>query len=135
MLPDDVVDILEKLPRHKSTDFLFSFDGKHAVTGFPPSKAKLDAKMKATLGGAFRPWRTHDLRRTFASGLADLGVSPHVIEACLNHRSGVIKGIARTYNRHGYEREQLSALTAWAAKLREIASGEKAAGNVVPLRA
>lgn len=83
LLPDDVVDILEKLPRHKSTDFLFSFDGKHAVTGFPPSKAKLDAKMKATLGGAFRPWRTHDLRRTFASGLADLGVSPHVIEACL----------------------------------------------------
>jgi hypothetical protein len=67
--------------------------------------------------------------------LAEIGVSPHVIEACLNHRSGEIRGIARVYNRHGYEREQLAALTAWAKRLAEIASGEKAAGNVVPLRA
>lgn len=132
-LPDDVVDILQKLPRHELTDYVFSFDGRHPVTGFPPSKAKIDAKMKATLGAAFRGWRLHDLRRTCASGMASLGIAPHVVEAVLNHKSGTVRGVAAVYNRYSYRTEMLAALTAWSRRVREIASGEKAAGNVVSL--
>jgi len=60
------------------------------------------------------------LRRTAATGLAGLGVAPHVIEACLNHRGGTIKGIARVYNRHPYAVEKRAALDQWADALARI---------------
>jgi integrase len=59
-------------------------------------------------------WVTHDLRRTAATGLASLGIAPHVIERILNHRSGVISGVAGIYNRHSYADECRAALQAWA---------------------
>ena len=43
------------------------------------------------------PWTVHDLRRTCATGMADLGVLPHVIEAVLNHVSGHKSGVAGVY--------------------------------------
>jgi hypothetical protein len=47
--------------------------------------------------------------------MADLGVQPHVIEARLNHQSGIIRGVAAVYNRCRYEPEKRAALDAWAA--------------------
>jgi integrase len=35
-------------------------------------------------------WTLHDLRRTFATRLAELGVAPHVIERLLNHVTGTV---------------------------------------------
>jgi hypothetical protein len=48
--------------------------------------------------------------RTVASGMAGFGVQPHVIEAVLNHRSGVIRDVAATYNRYSYAAEKRAAL-------------------------
>jgi integrase len=62
-------------------------------------------------------WRFHDLRRTAASGMARLGVAPHVIEKVLNHISGQISGVAAVYNRHGYDKEKREALNRWANHL------------------
>jgi integrase len=59
----------------------------------------------------------HDFRRSAASGVASLGTAPHVIEKCLNHQSGVIRGIAATYNRHSYSNEKREALTKWATHI------------------
>jgi integrase len=39
--------------------------------------------------GVFK-WTLHDLRRTFATRLAELGVPPHVVERLLNHRIGSV---------------------------------------------
>ncbi|MGH7487875.1 MAG: tyrosine-type recombinase/integrase, partial [bacterium] len=44
-------------------------------------------------------WTLHDLRRTFATYFP---ADPWVIEAHLNHISGHISGVARTYNRRSY---------------------------------
>ena len=44
-------------------------------------------------------WTLHDLRRTVATRMADLGVQPHIIEAVLNHVSGHKAGVAGIYNR------------------------------------
>ena len=55
----------------------------------------------------------HDLRRTFASGMASLGVAPHVLESCLNHKSGQVRGVAAIYNRYQYEPEKRAALFLW----------------------
>ena len=55
----------------------------------------------------------HDIRRTVASGMARIGVDPHVIEKVLNHKSGIISGVAAVYNRYGYEKEKRTALEKW----------------------
>jgi hypothetical protein len=52
--------------------------------------------------------------------MAEIGVLPHIVEACLNHQSGHKAGIAGTYNRAKYEPEMRSALQRWADHLDEI---------------
>jgi integrase len=79
------------------------------------TKAQLD---KALVDVA--PWRLHDLRRSAATGMAELGVQPWIVEACLNHVSGHKAGVAGTYNRARYADEMRSALARWAAHVAAI---------------
>lgn len=79
-------------------------------------------------------WHRHDIRRSVASLMGDLGVSPHVIEACLGHAlrtssdgSGLSK-MAAVYNRSRYRAEHADALARLAAELHRIEHG---ADNVV----
>ena len=72
-------------------------------------KLALDAALKGVAA-----WTLHDLRRTCATGMAELGVQPHVIEAVLNHVSGHKAGVAGIYNRAKYADEMRSALQRWA---------------------
>lgn len=76
-------------------------------------------------------WTPHDARRTVATGMADIGILPHVIEACLNHISGFRVGVAGTYNRSRYEPEKRRALAQWADHLNAVVTGQSA--TVVPL--
>jgi hypothetical protein len=62
-----------------------------------------------------KPWRVHDIRRTVATRLGDIGVLPHVVEAILNHVSGHKAGVAGIYNRAAYAAEKRDALEKWAA--------------------
>jgi len=122
------IDILSAIPRIQSPrNFVFTLSGQRPARVYSGAKRRLDAAMPGV-----PPWTIHDLRRTCASGLARLGIAPHVIEAVLNHRSGVISGIAATYNRHSYEPEKRGALDAWARHLEALITGEPA-GNVVEL--
>jgi integrase len=52
------------------------------------SKAELDKISGVT------DWTLHDLRRTFATRLAEMGTAPHIIERLLNHVSGTIGAVA-----------------------------------------
>jgi integrase len=128
-LPDAAVDILRGLPRIEGSDLVFTSDGR-PLGAFDWTKKRLHARMEAALGQSVPPWTFHDLRRTCASGLAAIGVAPHVIERVLNYRGGEIRGIGLTYNRHPYAAEMLSALTAWSRRLGEIEHGAVAA-NVI----
>jgi integrase len=65
-------------------------------------------------------WTLHDLRRTFATNLAEMGTAPHVIERILSHQTGVISGVAATYNRASYMREMRAAMEAWEARLQSL---------------
>jgi integrase len=78
------------------------------------------------------PWRLHDLRRTAATGMADIGIAPHIIEAVLNHVSGARAGVAGIYNRAQYADEKRVALERWAAHVQGVVSGK--AGKVVAMR-
>jgi integrase len=86
-------------------------NGDHVFREFNWYRGKLvlDAMLKGVA-----PWRLHDLRRTCATGMAELGTQPHIIEAVLNHVSGHKAGVAGIYNRARYEGEMRDALQRWA---------------------
>lgn len=65
------------------------------------------------------PFTPHDLRRTFATRLASIGIPPHVVEKCLNHR---MQGVMGIYNRHEYADERIDAAKRWADELHRIVS-------------
>jgi integrase len=76
---------------------------------FSNAKRELDAISGVT------GWRLHDLRRTCVSGMAGLGVAPHVADKILNHQSGTISGVAAVYQRHQFLAERKHALEKWGA--------------------
>ncbi len=65
----------------------------------------------------------HDLRRTVRTGLAALGVAPHVAEACLGHSLGRIVAI---YDTHDYLDERRDALARWDAHVMHLVTGKGA---------
>ena len=113
-----------QLVRHGG-DFAFG-RGRRGFNGIAKCKAALDSIV------ALPPWRTHDLRRAAATGMAELGVQPHIIEAVLNHVSGAKAGVAGIYNRASYEGEKRAALTLWADHVVALVEGRQR--KVVPLR-
>jgi integrase len=99
--------------------------------GWSAAKKKLDARIEE--GGKPMPhWTPHDLRRTVATRMAELGVQPHIIEAVLNHVSGHKSGVAGIYNRATYDKEKRDALNLWAAHL--LAVTECTPRKIVTLR-
>ena len=146
VLPPAARAILRQLPRiDGSADLVFTTTGTTTISGFSRAKARLDEAMLA-IGRReaeergddpdkvkIAPWVVHDLRRTFASGAAKLGVAPHVIEAVLNHKSGTIRGVSAVYNRHDHAKEKRAALARWARHIEAI-TGAKPTSNVVPFK-
>ena len=79
-----------------------------------------------------RDWSAHDLRRTVCTHLAEMGVSPLVIGAVVNHRSQTKSGVTLgTYVRYDYAREKAQALAMWAERLSAIVAG--GAGKIIPM--
>jgi integrase len=109
-----VIEMLRYMPRFSGSDFVFTTTGNTPVSGFGR------AKERVVDGLGFPDWRLHDLRRSAASGMARLGVAPHVIERVLNHKSGIISGVAAVYNRYGYEKEKRDALEIWGNHLASL---------------
>ena len=104
--------------------------GPRGFSQWSRGKRELDQR----LGDAVASWRLHDIRRTTATGMADLGVMPHVIEAALNHQSGFKRGVAGTYNRSRYEREVRAALTLWAEHVASLIDGKPSKVVAMPAR-
>jgi integrase len=118
--------ILQTRPRDR--DLIFGI-GDRGFTNWSNAKRALDA----AIGNNLPRWTLHDLRRTAATGMADIDIDPHVIEAALNHASGSKRGVAGVYNRSSYERQKRAALDRWAEHV--LATVEGRESTVVPLRA
>ena len=65
-------------------------------------------------------WRLHDLRRTIVSGIARLGIPPHIADKILNHQAGTISGVAAVYQRHDFLAEREEALDRWGVRVENI---------------
>ena len=111
------LDIIKDVPGLVSRDQLFGARSNHGFTGWDDQKEALD-KRSGVIG-----WTLHDIRRSVATKLADIGVQPHIIEQILNHQSGHKAGPAGIYNRSSYEREVRAALALWEDHVRTIVEG------------
>ena len=137
-LSTDARAILDDLPRIGR--YAFTTTGTSPVSGFTRAKARLDKLLTEAVNkdlpeGAepaiFPSLTIHDMRRTAATGMADLRFPPHVVEAVLNHKSGTRRGVAGIYNRSAYSEEKRQALEAWARFVLSLVEGK--ADNVVQL--
>ena len=117
--------------------FVFTVSGKRPYSAFGKFKRRLDelmlefAREQAGAKAVIPAWTLHDLRRSCATGMAELGIAPHVIEAVLNHISGARAGVAGIYNRSELLPERRAGLERWASHIEGLVSGKPA--NVVPL--
>jgi integrase len=89
-LPPAAWVIINCVLRTTSRDHLFGVRAERGFSTWASAKADLDKR----LGEDVAPFVLHDLRRTVATKMADLGVQPHIIEEILNHRGGHKAGIA-----------------------------------------
>jgi integrase len=124
-MPPLACDIIASV-RQIAGPYVFTTKGRSPISGWSRVKGRLDAAL-----GFSEKWRFHDLRRSAATGMADLGIAPHIVEACLNHVSGAKAGVAGTYNRAAYAPEKRAALERWAAHIERVVSGEQAKKVVV----
>jgi integrase len=119
-LPAAAWSIINAVPRLAHRDQLFGVSAEKGFTDWGASKIELDDRL---LGKMTEPWTIHDIRRTVATRMADLGVQPHIIEVVLNHRSGHKRGVAGIYNRSSYDREVRAALALWSDHIRALVEG------------
>jgi integrase len=75
------------------------------------------SKAAGSLSLARGKWVPHDLRRTMASRMGDLGIRPDVIERCLNHRP---EGVVAVYQRAKLMPERRAAFDAWGETLERL---------------
>ena len=99
---------------HLTGRYIFPTSTGHHFQAYSTSKRALD-ELSSTTG-----WRLHDLRRTIVSGMARMGIPPHVADKILNHQSGTISGVAAVYQRHDFLAERKDALDRWGAHVTEL---------------
>jgi integrase len=125
-LPPAAVEILKSLPRWTGPFVFSTTGGARPISGFSKLKLKIDAAIAEPIA----PWRFHDLRRTFRTGLSALPIPSNVCELCIAHAQ---PGLHQVYDRHSYRDEKRRAFELWAARVAEIVAPSEP-GNVVKLR-
>ena len=111
-LSEQSMDVLKRADRQGP--LVFSLLGTKPFQEFSRAKSVLD-QLSGVSG-----WRLHDLRRTCVSGMARLGIAPHVADKILNHQSGTISGVAAVYQRHEFLAERQAALDLWGAHIGQL---------------
>jgi len=113
--------LLARYPKLAGSPYVFPSSREHVkgkastvMTGYSAAKRAFDEECGVT------GWTLHDLRRTFSTGLASLGIAPHIIERLINHSTGVISGVTATYNRFAYMPEMREAVEKWENHLTSL---------------
>jgi integrase len=84
---------------------------KGEISGFSKFKRRLDEV------AGVEGWRLHDLRRSAATRMQELGIRNEIVQAVLNH---AIPGVGGVYLRAELEKDKAEALRAWATELERI---------------
>jgi integrase len=125
-LPWQAIDLLrEQMPKEPDMDALIFTTSTGAGLGNWDRETKALHEKSGTSG-----WTRHDLRRTGATMLGEMGELPDIVEAALNHAS-IRSPLAAIYNRSRYRPQVAAALQRLADALDGIEVG---AAKVVPLK-
>lgn len=120
-LSRQVMAILKHLRKLTSGDgLILTTTGKSPISGFSKAKTAIDELVARATNRTVADWVMHDLRRTVATGCAELKVPLEHSEAVLNHVSGTQGGIAGTYHLYRYAKEKRVALQRWADRVEAI---------------
>jgi integrase len=123
-LSEFALEVVSGCVRRDGRDLVFG-ERRGPFQGWSKAKEALDSALAVARarrrGSKNAPWRLHDLRRTVATGMAELSVQPHIVEAVLNHVSGAKAGVAGVYNRAVYADEKAAALALWGEHVRALA--------------
>ena len=118
-----VADVLDTIKRRDTFLFPGDRDDDLPISGWSNFKARFDKRCNIA------PWTLHDLRRTFATNLAAIGIRLEVSEKLLNHISGSFGGIVGVYQRHGFQDEMRVAMSFWEKRLAELTSAAPLLGE------
>jgi len=117
-LPDMALKIIEKMkPLSSDSDYVFKSPQKENQSIEWLTRARKHIQRYSDVPD-FRP---HDLRRTVASHMAELGVNRTVLGKILNHKG--LAGddqVTAIYDRHSYMEERREALDRWNSRLNSI---------------
>ena len=91
-----------------------------ALTTIKGATKRLNIAMKTTT----KPWTPHDLRRTCKTGLAKVGVPPHIRDRVLNHVSNRSE-MDEVYDQYDYRAEIRAALERWDRAVQAIVKNER----------
>ncbi|MCF8037816.1 MAG: tyrosine-type recombinase/integrase [Desulfohalobiaceae bacterium] len=64
----------------------------------------------------------HDLRRSAATIISELGFNRLIVDKILAHKDPTVGGV---YDRHGYDKEKRQALEAWESELEKALTGKR----------
>ena len=141
-LSPPAITIIRTLRPMGDCDLVFTTNGETPISGWSKAKRRLDEEIAAARRTRAREhgdnadtvknmpeWRIHDLRRSVATGLSNLGVAPIVADRILNHVPRKQKGqVMFVYNRAEYTRERREALELWARHLQQITGLSRSGG-------
>jgi len=101
---------------------LRGLDDTYIFAGSEPNKPLSDKVLgrytnRTLKSNSLEPFSPHDLRRTFRTGLSELGVQPHIAERCLNHSLGKI---LQTYDQYDFLAERRVALKQYSDHIQTI---------------
>ena len=117
-LPTAAVEIIKRMPHIAKRAHVFPSrtNAETCVSGFSKWKAALDTAYEVT------DWRHHDLRRTQATTMAELGIAPHIIDRIQNHvvAGDHVREVSAVYNRFAYLDEMRDALEKWCAHISKV---------------
>jgi integrase len=118
-------------PDGQLRELIFGF-GKGGFTGWGKCRKELNKRIAKAAGKPLPAWTPHDARRSFSTHANEIGIEPHIVEACLGHVSGFRGGVAAVYNKAHYETQKRTALERWAECLLSWAEGRES--NVTHLK-
>ena len=115
-------------PQRKGYPWVFGRTRDAGFSGWSRCKERLDERIGVT------GWTLHDLRRSFVTHAAEMRLAPvDVIEAFVNHVSGVRGGVAGVYNRSKLWDERVQLAQKWLDHLYQAAC-RVAIGDELPAR-
>jgi integrase len=98
----------------------------------PTGSRAFGTRTIAEIAQSFPDFDWRDLRRTFATRLAELGIGEDTIGRLLNHARYGVTG--KHYNHYKYLTEKRTALETWDRELTRILKNEPKTSKVVPIR-